>query len=176
MKGIIGICLKRLIKKEYGTDKWYDILERAGFDKYTLIKASDNLDDTRFMNIIKSTCEILDITLEQASDAFGEYWVNEYAPEVYGVYYRDVKTAKEFILKMNEVHKSVVSNLEDARPPSFEYEWKDDNTLHIGYKSHRNLVVIMIGLLKGVGKYFNEDLKIRMLTDNKAEVIFGVKS
>lgn len=172
MKGIIAICLKRLIKKEYGLDKWYDILEKAGFDKFTLIKASDNLDDTRFMDIIKSTCEILNITLEQAADAFGEYWVNEYAPEVYEVYYRDVKTAKEFILNMDEVHKSVVANLKDARPPSFAYEWKDNNTLHITYKSHRNLAVIMIGLLKGVGKYFNEDLNIRLLSDEKVEVIF----
>lgn len=176
MKGIIGICLKRLIKKEYGLDKWYDILERAGFDKYLLIKASDNLDDAKFMDIIKSTCEVLNITLEQASDAFGEYWVNEYAPEVYATYYRGVKTAKEFILNMNEVHKSVVANLEDARPPSFKYEWKDDNTLHITYESNRNLVVLMIGLLKGVGKYFKEDLKIKMLSDHKVEVIFGVRS
>lgn len=173
MKGIIAICLKRLIKKEYGLEKWYDILEGAGFDKYTLIKASDNLDDTKFMSIIKSTCEILDITLEQAADAFGEYWINEYAPEVYAVYYKGVKTAKDFILNMNKVHRSVVSNLEDARPPSFEYEWKDDNTLHVSYKSDRNLAVLMIGLLKGVGKYFNEDLSIRKVSDDKAEVIFS---
>ena len=172
MKGIIAICLKRLIKKEYGLDKWYDILEMSGFDKYQLIKAADNLDDTRFMDIIKSTCEILNITLEQAADAFGECWINEYAPEVYGVYYRDVKTAKEFILNMDKVHKSVVTNLENARPPSFEYEWKDDNTLHITYKSHRNLAVLMIGLLKGVGRYFNEDLEIRLLSDDKVEVFF----
>lgn len=173
MKGIIAICLKRLIKKEYGLDKWYDILEGAGFDKYALIKASDNLDDTKFMDIIKSTCEVLDITLEQAADAFGEYWVNEYAPEVYAVYYRGMKTAKDFILNMNKVHKSVVANLEDARPPSFEYEWKDDKTLQINYKSDRNLAVIMIGLLKGVGTYFNEDLKIQMLSEHKVQVIFS---
>lgn len=173
MKGIIAISLKRLVEKEYGLDKWYDILERSGFGKYKLIKASDNLDDAGFMNIVKSTCFVLDITLEQAADAFGDYWVNEYAPEVYAVYYKNIKTAKEFILNMNNVHRKVVLNLENARPPAFEYEWKDDNTLLISYKSHRNLAILMIGLLKGVSKYYNADLRIRLLSDDTAEVIFN---
>lgn len=173
MKGIIAISLKRLVKKEYGLDKWYDILERSGFSKYKLIKASDDLDDAGFMKIIESTCVVLDITLEQAADAFGDYWVNEYAPEVYAVYYKNAKTAKEFILNMNTVHQKVVLNLENARPPTFEFEWKDDNTLHISYKSHRNLAVLMIGLLKGVSRYYNEDLQIRLISDNTAEVVFN---
>ncbi|MCD4707325.1 MAG: heme NO-binding domain-containing protein [Candidatus Sabulitectum sp.] len=173
MKGIIAISLKRLVKKEYGLEKWYDILERSGFSKYELIKASDDLDDAKFLNIIASTCAVLDITLEQAADAFGDYWVNEYAPEVYSVYYKNAKTAKELILNMNNVHKKVVLDLENARPPTFEFEWKNDNTLLINYKSDRNLAILMIGLLKGVSKYYNEDLKIRLISDNTAEVVFN---
>ena len=173
MKGIIAISLKRLVAKEYGLDKWYDILERSGFSKYKLIKASDDLDEASFLNILESTCLELGITLEQAADAFGDFWVNEFAPEVYAFSYKNVNTAKEFILNMSSVHEKVVRDIENARPPTFKFNWKDDNTLLISYISHRNLAILMIGLLKGVSKYYNADLKIRLLSDDTAEVVFN---
>ncbi len=172
MKGIIAVCLKNMIKDNYGIEKWNDISELSDIDPYIIINAVQDFDDDIILKMIDSTCKVLNISLEQAADAFGEYWMKTFAPKVYEAYYREVNSAKDFILKMDKVHRSVTSNIPDAKPPKFEYEWKDNKTLIVKYISHRNLIDIMIGLIRGVGKYFDEELKVRKLSDTKAEVVF----
>lgn len=40
------------------------------------------------------------------------------------------------------------------------------------YKSHRNLIDFMIGLIKGVGKYYHEELQITKLAANRVRIVF----
>jgi len=77
-------------------------------------------------------------------------------------------------MKMDEVHRSVTDSMSQARPSRFEYNWKDDRTLVIVYKSHRNLMDVMVGLIKGVGKYYGVELKVKKLSENRVEVVFSV--
>jgi hypothetical protein len=59
-----------------------------------------------------------------------------------------------------------------AHPPRFDYDWKNEKTLVITYKSPRGLVDFLIGLIHGVGKYFHEELMTTKLSADKVEVIF----
>ncbi len=172
MKGIIANCLKELVCEKFGEDKWEEILQTSGLDTVYMIQPSENIDDELVLRMIDSTCKVLNITQVQAADAFGEYWVNVFAPRVYHVYYKGVDSAKDFLLKMDEIHKKVTNDIEGSKPPSFEYELTSENKLIINYKSERGLIDILIGLIKGVGKYFKEDLAVKKLSDNKVEVIF----
>jgi len=172
MKGVILVCLGNLIKEKFGKDKWENILEKAGLDRKSIFLATEDVDDNIFFKIIESVCKNLNISLIQAADAFGEYWVNVFAPQIYAAYYRGVNSAKEFLLNMDNVHLSATESLKDCRPPRFEYEWKDAKTLIMKYKSKRGLIDIMVGLIKGVGKYYKEDLKVRKLGNDKVEIIF----
>jgi len=124
------------------------------------------------MNVIKSTCDVLNLSLEQVADAFGDYWVNVYTQKIYRVHYLDCNTSKDFLLKMDYVHVMVTNNIPNARPPRFEYEWKDQKTLIMKYKSHRNLIDLLVGLIRGVGKFYKEDLKVTKLTNDKVEIVF----
>jgi hypothetical protein len=40
------------------------------------------------------------------------------------------------------------------------------------YKSPRGLIDFLVGLIKGVGKYFKEDLRVRKLNNTDVEVVF----
>ena len=40
------------------------------------------------------------------------------------------------------------------------------------YKSHRNLIDFLVGLVKGVGKFYKEDLKVSKLSNDKVEIVF----
>ncbi|KPQ45004.1 MAG: hypothetical protein MPEBLZ_00429 [Candidatus Methanoperedens nitroreducens] len=42
----------------------------------------------------------------------------------------------------------------------------------IKYKSNRGLIDILMGLVKGVGKYYKEDLKVTKLSSDRLQVIF----
>ena len=172
MKGAIVQCLGDLVKSNFGNDKWEQSLEIAGFSKTSFFIPLQNVDDEKVIKIIESLCKVANISPAQAAEAFGEYWVNVYAPKLYGSYFRGINTSKEFLLKMDSVHDSVTKNIENAHPPRFEYEWKDQKTMVLKYKSKRGLIDILSGLVKGVGKYYKEELKVTKLSNDKLQVIF----
>ncbi len=172
MKGVIAACLGDLVKEKFGQDKWQDALEGAGLDKNTMFMATDVIDDGAVMKVVASVCKVLNITLVQAADAFGDYWVNTYAPKIYKAYYRQSKTAKEMLLNMDGVHVTITKSVPNAHPPRFDYEWKNDRTLVMTYKSKRGLIDFLVGLVKGVGTYYKENLRVRKISSSKVEVVF----
>ena len=58
----------------------------------------------------------------------------------------------------------------------FDYEWQDEHTLIMHYKSHRGLIDFLIGLIKGVGKYYNEDLRVAKKSETAVEIVFPEQS
>jgi len=172
MKGVIALALKDMVKDNHGKNKWINILKNVGIDKEPIILPTTDLDDQLIIDVIKSTCKELDISLKQAADAFGNYWVNTYSQKLYGVYYQINKTARDFILSMDKVHQDTTQSIPDARPPQFDYEWDDDKTLIMKYISDRGLIDIMVGLIKGVGKFYNENLKVSKINNNRVKIIF----
>ncbi len=172
MKGVIALCLKELVVSKFGQEKWQEALKKAGIDKEPMILPVSDVDDKVFMKILNAVCDVLGISLAQAADAFGDYMVNVFSQKMYRAYYTACKSAKDFLLKMDQVHVEATKKMAGARPPRFEYEWKDDKTLIMKYKSHRNLIDIMVGLIKGVGKYYKTDLKVSKLGPDKVQIVF----
>jgi len=172
MKGVIIKCLGDLVKEKYGKDKWERALEEAGLGKNTIFLATEDVEDSTALRIIDSVCKVLNISFVQAADAFGDYWVNVFAPRVYAPYYIGVNSAKEFLLKLDKIHVNTTETLKNVNPPRFEYEWKDTKTLIMKYKSKRGLIDFMVGLIKGVGKHYNESLRIVKLEPDKVMIVF----
>ncbi|MCP4214794.1 MAG: hypothetical protein GY765_09055 [bacterium] len=172
MKGVIVVCLAELIKEKFGKGKWEDALEMAGLKRTSFFMLSANIDDATVMKVVNCVCRVLKITLAQAADAFGDYWVNDYAPRIYKAYYRGKNSAKEFLMDMDNVHITVTKKVEGSAPPRFEYELQEDNVLVMTYKSSRGLIDFFVGLVKGVGRYFNEDLKVRKIDSTKVKITF----
>jgi len=172
MKGVIAKCLGDLVKEKFGKDKWGDALELSGLDRDSIFLATEDVDDIAVLKVVDSVCKVLNISFIQAADAFGDYWANVFTPKIYAPYYRGVNSAKEFLLNMDKVHVDTTKTIKNAHPPRFEYEWKDDKTLIMKYKSKRGLIDFMVGIIKGVGKYYKEDLKVTKLGTEKVEIIF----
>lgn len=172
MKGVIMACLAQLVKDKFGEESVEAVMRKSGFDANKKFMATEDVPEDKAMDMLETACEVLNISLEQAADAFGEYWVNEYAPKIYGIYYKNVDNAKDFLLKMDDVHVKSTKNIENARPPRFEYAWQDDRTMIMTYKSPRGLIDICVGLIKGVGKYFGEELEVSKLSNEDIKVVF----
>ena len=172
MKGVIVLCLKELVQKNYGEDKWLDALRISSIEKEPAILPISDVDDALVLKVVDSLLKVLDISMTQLGDAFGDYWVNVYSQRMYSIYYKESDNAKDFLLKMDEVHYTMTKKMKDAHPPRFDYEWKDDKTMIMHYKSRRGLIDIMIGLIKAVGKYYNEPLKVEKLGEDKVSIIF----
>lgn len=171
MKGVIADCLKKLVINKFGEEKWDESLKDAGLQDRSSFLATEDVPDEVVLKIVNSVCKVLNISLTQAADAFGDYWVNEYAVKIYKSYYSP-KSAREFILNMDKVHQMITQNMANAHPPRFDYEWDDDKTLVMTYKSRRNLIDFLVGLLKGIGNHYNEKLQVTKLGEDKVKIVF----
>jgi len=172
MKGVIAICLKEVIVSKFGVPKWNEIMTASGQNPGMAILATVDIDDAVVVNIVKNSCRILNLSMEQIADFFGDHWMNSYAVKIYKPYYGTNSTAKDFFLKLSEIHDKVTRNIPNSRPPKFEYEWKNENTLILTYISPRGLIDFVVGLAKGVGKYFHQKLSVRKISSSKVEIIF----
>ncbi len=171
MKGSIPACLKEMVINKFGEEAWEKSLENAGLSGYVIFVPMEDVPDEDVLKLVNSVCKVLNIPLTQLADAFGDYWVNKYGKEVYSMYYKG-NSAKEFLLNMDDVHQMVTRRIPNAHPPRFDYEWKDDNTLIMTYKSKRKLIDFVVGLVKGVGKYYQENLRVTKLGEDRVQVEF----
>ena len=171
MKGTMICCMKEMVTEKFGIDAWRNTLEKSGLERNMVFLAMDDIPDAKVVEVISNLCNELNVTLDQAADVFGEYFATVYAPRVYGGFFIGVENAKDFLLRMNTVHEVTTKTIKNATPPMFYYEDKG-KSLIMTYESKRNLVPIFKGLVKGVGKYFKEELQVKSISPNRVEIIF----
>lgn len=172
MKGAIFDCFYEAIKEKYGEEKWVEVLTNAGFTKFAIFLPYSEIPEEYFSKIKNSMEKTLNLTEDELFYLFSEYWVFKYAPKNYPEYYKQAKNAREFILLMDSVHKKVTEDIPYSKPPHFEYQLISPEELIITYYSVRNLLNLAISLIKAVGKYYNEDLEIEKISENKIKVRF----
>jgi hypothetical protein len=132
----------------------------------------EDVEDMKVLEIMTNTAKTLGITMSQATDAFGEYWMCVYAPRVYKPYYAGVTTAKDFILKVDSMHRRLTKNIANAHPPNFDYRWTDEHTLVMKYSSKRGLVDLAVSMAKAVGTYFKQELKVTRISPAEIQIRF----
>ena len=176
MKGTITTCLAELVETKFGTDRWTTILDAAEIDakmRPQLKMATTDIPDHVAVALLDATASVLGISAEQAADAFGEYWCCTYAPSMYRAVVARFKDFRESILTLDALHVRMTQTIPNARPPRFDYHWADENTLEVTYKSHRNLLGVYMGLVRGLGKFFDKPVKVFALDWNRVRIEFA---
>lgn len=173
MKGSIPLSLQKMVQEKFGDAHWNNILVKTGLPENHTFYVHHDVDDEIIKKALENTLSELNISMVEAAEAFGDYWVNTFAPNAYFAFFTSSKSAKEFLMGMDKVHERITSNIENAAPPQFKYEDVDENTLIMTYISKRGLEELWIGLIKGTAKYFNEKVAIERLEKNKVKITFG---
>jgi hypothetical protein len=173
MKGVIPKALKQMVTEKYGADTWKKALSQAGIEREPLMLPISDVDDSVVLEMVEGVCGVLGITLAQAADAFGAYWMTEFAPTMYKSHFSKPTSVREFLLQMDEVHEITTRNMPNAHPPRFGYEELDDGSLVMEYKSSRDLMDIFVGLVKGVGAHVGETVDIQRRGGTKLHIRFS---
>ncbi len=171
MKGTIVKCMEDLVTKRFSAAKWKESLTNAGMPATRMFTTLEDVPDGNVLALMKGIATALSLSMEQVMDAFGEYWSCVYAPALYEIYFTKAKTARDFLLNLDNIHEIVTRTMKPARPPRFRYEWKGDKHLLMHYQSARGLITLMPGLIRGVGKYYKQNLKVS-LAGNTVHVEF----
>lgn len=174
MKGTIIVCLRDMLNEEKGQtpEQWKELLADAGLDRNRVILLSTDVDDGAALALFGAAQKRHFNSHEQLADAFGNYWSVSYAPRIYTAVYKGVKTSREFLLKLDQVHLQVTETMENARPPRFRYEEKENGELVVHYVSPRGLIHLYAGLARGIGNYFGEKLDVRVLDATRVSIQF----
>jgi hypothetical protein len=171
MKGTIVKCLEQLVHAKYGEDRWQAILVKSGMPPTTFFSIAEIIPDGDFVKLLEATVTVLEISMEQAMDAFGDFWSTTYAPTIYAAYFKKAKSARDLLLNLDHIHV-VMTKAAGASPPRFRYEWRGEDHLVMHYDSPRGLVALMPGLIRGVGRYFQESLAV-WVKGNEVHVTFA---
>lgn len=172
MKGAIIDCLKEMITKCKGEEKWTEILLNAGFSPYAKFPHFFDIPEEYFQRIYQSISKTLAISHREIGLMFGDYFINVYSQIHFKKYYSNVSTLKDFLLKMDYIHRKVTEEIPYAKPPHFEYEKISENELKMSYFSSRNLVDFYEGLILGSAKFFREEIEIKKISPNSFIITF----
>lgn len=173
MKGVIVNCFEELVITKFGKDKLMKIRKLSQIKEGTIFLAHQDVEDTIVLMLIQSYCTEIAITMKDFSLLFGDYWVNHFSQRIYSHYYTSSKNSREFLLSMNDLHKSVTEKIPGARPPQFFFQNINEKTIGITYKSHRGLIELLIGLIHGVGNYYKEKLIVEKESETQLKVHFS---
>jgi Haem-NO-binding len=92
---------------------------------------------------------------------------------MYGVCCDGIRSAKELLLKLDDIHVATTRTIPNARPPRFKYEDVDENTLIMEYQSSRGLMPFFTGLLRGLAAHYGEKADISSLGVDKVHIVFS---
>jgi methyl-accepting chemotaxis protein len=174
IKGTVVLSWVEQIKEKYGENKWKEILKLSGLPETQHFMHNSDIPDEQAIKILNSISTVLKLDLQKTADLIGEYWIGVFAPKIYKAYYRQFKTAKDFILGLDAIHEQVMRNIPNAHPPRFDVETVNDHTLIVHYKSHRKKMFIPYfwGAIKGIGIYFHTPIGIKKISDDTVELQF----
>lgn len=172
MKSVIPLSIQETYEKHFGKEDWPEVLKKAGLSKSTRYFAHKSTDDEEVKSLLKAIIDHKNMSMQELSDVFGDFWVNDFAPRHYFAFYKRAKNAKEFLLNMNDVHDKIGSKVEGSKPPKFEFTQIDKRTLRMKYISERNLIDLVVGLVKGVGKRFKEEIEVKKLSESELQLVF----
>ncbi|MDR1324789.1 MAG: heme NO-binding domain-containing protein [Treponema sp.] len=174
IKGTVVLSWVEQIKGKYGEGKWKEILKLSGLPETQQFMHNSDIPDEQAAKILSSISAVLKLGQQETADLVGEYWISVFAPKIYKAYYRQYKTAKEFIMGLDAIHEQVMRNIPNAHPPRFDIETVNDHTLIVHYKSHRKKMFspYFFGAIKGIGIYYHSPIGIKKISEDTVELQF----
>ncbi len=160
MKGTIVKCMEELVTKKFGPENWKECLNGAALGQ-TLIMTTSDVPDAAVQKLVDSIAVTTKLSTAQVVEAFGDYWSTVYAPRIYGVYFKMAKSAKELLVNLDHIHTAMTTSMKGAMPPHFDYKWESDKVLLMRYKSQRGMVAFMPALIRGIAKYYKEQVDVK---------------
>jgi hypothetical protein len=173
MYGLISQALEDYVRRGFGESAWSEVRGRAGLGDEDMFLSMESYPDELTFRLVQATTEVLGLSVPQVLEAFGEHWVLYTAQEGYGAMLSMFGTSlQQFLLNLDNLHSHVALTFPELRPPSFEVEWipGHGDSLLLHYRSERTgLAPMVVGLLRGLGRRFAQDVRVNQLGRGAAD-------
>jgi hypothetical protein len=171
MYGLINAGVKSYVVAKMGEPAWLVIHQEARTPETFDVKASYN-DEVTF-NLVFSIAKFAKIDPKTVLEQIGEYWIEFAVEKDYGVifkmYGKDFRTS---LRSLNQMHKRMNSMMPSMVIPNFQIISENDSEIKLLYTSSRKgLTPLALGLLRGLGKYFSQDIVATQISEPEEEKI-----
>lgn len=168
MYGLVNKAIQDMICHQFGDDTWQTIKQKAGVQIDAFVSLDSYPDEITYQ-LAEAASQVLDLSMAEVLEAFGEYWVLYTGREGYGEMFRwwgdDLRA---FLLNLNNMHTRIGLSFPNLKPPTFECTDLRDNSLILHYHSIRcGLAPMVIGLLKGLGTVFHTRVEVTQIASRE---------
>lgn len=168
MYGLVNKAIEEMVCSHFGEETWETIRQNADVEVDAFISMDAYPDDLTH-RLVKAASKVLGLSPAEILSAFGEYWVLYTATEGYGELMAMAgDNLPDFLHNLDNLHARVGLSFPQLKPPSFACNHQSPNALHLHYHSSREgLAPMVMGLVKGLGARFNQDLEITQIQDRQ---------
>lgn len=174
MHGAIFMQLKDFVVTHHGLPAWDKILEMAGQPPMALYLPTRSYPDEDAVALVKAACELTGQSTETVLESFGAYIAPTLLQMYRGLVHPDWKTLDLLMNVEDTIHKVVRRQNVGAEPPELRFSRIDDHTLEFIYESRRQMAPLAVGIIKGVGKYYQEDIRVTILETSPTRTVMRV--
>lgn len=161
MKGIIFNILEEAVTNEHGVDTWDDLLDAAGVDG--AFTSLGSYPDETMLALVDAASAATATAPADVLRWFGQAAMPLLA-ERYGIFFEGHRSARSFILSVNEIiHPEVRKLYSGAGCPHFQFSTATDGDLIIGYQSPRRLCALAEGFIHGAAAHYEESVTVTHL-------------
>lgn len=178
MYGIVNKAIQDLITEKFGRDAWNQVKEKSGVD-IDFFLSNEPYDDDITYKLAGAASEVLNISVGDVLQAFGEWWILKTGKEKYGgLMEAGGNNLKEFLVNLPSFHNRIMLMYPKLTPPEFKVSNIKENSIDVHYHSKREgLQEFVRGLLTGLSKMYKVDVNIKLIQsrdDGDTHEIFKV--
>lgn len=165
MYGLVNRAIEQLVVSVKGESGWLRVCARANVSSDGFVAMCPYHDDVTFRLVEAASAE-LNTPVAQVLESFGEYWILYTAEEGYGPLLEAAgNDLRSFLAGLNDLHGRVENLFPHMQLPRFKVEDIGQHEYRLRYRSSRSgLAPMVLGLLRGLAKRFEQTIDLEMLT------------
>ena len=173
MKGTVVASWLTSGRRLFGDEVVNKALEKYNLKHDHIFSPLEDVDDKMAVGMVEFIGQKAGKNSEQIWEIMGKENIRTFA-EFYPGFFRH-ENAYHFLKSMNDVHAIVMKRIKGATPPVLDMTPIDSNTAQLVYRSKRQLGGYLRGLLKGVFVHFNENVDVKLVSQNGPEIKLELK-
>jgi len=159
MKGMVFTEFLEMVETTFSADMVDDIIDDANPPSGGAYTAVGTYDHTELVSMVVALSNRTGIPVADLVQAFGKHVFGVFARN-YQVFFTNVPDAITFLSGIEDIiHAEVIKLYPDAHLPKFDCERHGDTLIMI-YRSPRHFADLALGLIRGCGEYFGNNLRI----------------
>lgn len=173
MKGTVVSTWLRTCRDLYGNEVINKSLRSVNWSENIVFTPLEDVNDTQIFNLIQIIADNVETSVNELWQIIGENNLQKFA-EDYPVFFKRVNLYR-FLDSLNFIHSIIMKKIKGAKPPKMLLEPISQNSIHLTYRSDRELFDYFLGLLNGSAKHFGENIEIKEVERKKGELKVHIK-